>query len=179
MRLLLFITAICYVNSYIVHLKKDSIHKRDLLQEINGRRYIDGVYWEDKLPRNNPPILEKKKLLITDGECKEIKNNNIEFTLCKIVENDVIKFNIDGEIKQPYMQMMELFIKNPSKTFSKIDKFMNDDEEVTIVLFILTTLMQLHQDPQYNLQGNIDFDKKINILLVFLTIMFKSPEKYI
>ena len=58
-------------------------------------------------------------------------------------------------------------------------RLMNDDEEVTIVLFILTTLMQLHQYPQYNLQGNIDFDKKINILLVFLTIMFKSPEKYI
>ena len=59
--LLLFITAISYVNSYTVYLKKDNIYKRDLLQEINGRRYIDGVYWEDKLPRNDPPILEKKK----------------------------------------------------------------------------------------------------------------------
>ena len=154
----------------------------DIGYDVEFKRYNSGVYWEDRefpIKKKTPSEIIKNKYFKSDGECKEISNNNIKFILCTTEDDDEIKFTVEGSIKKPYMSMMSSIIKEPSDTYFNFDKLMSEDSDFTITLFMLISMLKASENNTYNINNNANkvvFDKKLNFLLVFLTIMFRGPE---
>lgn len=115
---------------------------------------------------------------ITDGNCREIKNEQINITVCTIKENNRIKFNIDGNMESVIDNTSHVFsdvMKNPKKVMENFEILFDTNPEFVVAMTVLTTIIK--NPPDNESRNRRELFRLVNSAIIIFTLLLKSPKQ--